>query len=133
MDPVAVLAHALDGLSLRQRVTANNVANADTPHFKGSVVSFEDALQERLAGAVGRNLSLTRTHPGHLPTTGPDPLGPPRVTEIRTTAMRNDGNNIDIEQQMSMLAETTLRYSAVSETTARKLAMLRTIATDGRG
>lgn len=46
--------------------------------------------------------------------------------------MRNDGNNVDIEQQMGILAETTMRYSAVSEALARKLAIMRTIASDGR-
>ena len=32
---------ALDGLSMRQRVAANNVANIDTPGFKAQHVSFE--------------------------------------------------------------------------------------------
>jgi flagellar basal-body rod protein FlgB len=40
-----VLASALDGVSLRQRVIADNIANVDTPGFRASSVDFETELK----------------------------------------------------------------------------------------
>jgi flagellar basal-body rod protein FlgB len=44
------ISYALDGLELRARVTADNVANAELPGFRPSRVSFETALSDALAG-----------------------------------------------------------------------------------
>ena len=40
---------ALSGLAMRQRVTANNIANIQTPGFHAGKVKFEGALQSALA------------------------------------------------------------------------------------
>ena len=45
----SALRSALDGLAYRQRVSANNVANVDTPGFTASTVDFEDSLRGALA------------------------------------------------------------------------------------
>jgi flagellar basal-body rod protein FlgB len=44
---------------------------------------------------------------------------------------RNDGNSVDIEREMALLAETQLRYSTLSSLMSRRLAMQRTIASAG--
>lgn len=132
VDPTTLMSQALDGLALRQRVVANNVANVDTPGFKASEVRFEDALRRSLDGDPNQGVRLVRTSAGHLP--GMDGGGDaPEVVAMTGTTLRNDGNNVDIEQQMAMLAETTLRFNAVSEALARRFAMLRMVASDGRG
>ncbi|MEX2601694.1 MAG: hypothetical protein WD355_08605 [Balneolaceae bacterium] len=41
-----LLARAMDSYALRQRVTAANVANADSPDYKRSRVAFEEELQK---------------------------------------------------------------------------------------
>ena len=38
---------AVNAAEMRQRVIANNVANADTPRFKRSEVLFEELLEEK--------------------------------------------------------------------------------------
>jgi flagellar basal-body rod protein FlgB len=45
----AALGSALDGLALRQRVAADNIANMDTPNFTASTVDFESSLRSALA------------------------------------------------------------------------------------
>lgn len=40
-----LLARTMDTLTLRQRVTAGNIANADTPGFNKHRVDFEEELQ----------------------------------------------------------------------------------------
>jgi flagellar basal-body rod protein FlgB len=121
---------SLDALATRQRVTANNVANADTPNFKVSEVRFENVLQQAMGHESGR-LLLARTSSDHLMAGGTSDLRP-EVVQLSGTSLRNDGNNVDIEQQMATLAETQVRFNAVSEALARTFAMQRMIASDGR-
>ena len=124
-----LLQGALGGLATRQRVIANNVANVDTPGFKGSEVAFEQQLRSAM-GAQDR-LRLTPVVNGL-----PDELAPariaPRVTELSDTTRRLDGNNIDIDQQMVVLAETNVAYNALAQITAAKLQGLRSVINDGR-
>ncbi len=133
IDPIEVLARTLDALAVRQQVTASNVANADTPGFRAQAVRFEELLAAMLSGRFAP-LPLARTDPRHIATTPVSPASvQPQVFELSGTRYRADGNNVDIEQQMGLLAETTLRYSAVSEVLARRLAMLRAMASGGQG
>ena len=41
-----LLGKAMDAYSMRQKITAANIANADTPGYKRHEVLFEDVLQE---------------------------------------------------------------------------------------
>ncbi len=45
-DHSQLLAKAMDVYALRQRITAANIANIDTPGFKKLSVSFEDELRK---------------------------------------------------------------------------------------
>ena len=54
-DPISSVLHsALDGLALRQRVIADNIANVDTPGFRATTVDFESSLQAAIADGVHR-------------------------------------------------------------------------------
>jgi flagellar basal-body rod protein FlgB len=44
--PVSLILKALDGLAMRSVVTAQNIANANSPGYKPLKVSFEDALRK---------------------------------------------------------------------------------------
>ena len=129
---------ALDGLAMRQQVTSHNIANAETPGFKASRVSFEDQLQ-RVLGPGGRldgrpaGLQLVRTQPTHFTAEGQmgETLAP-RVERISNTVGRNDQNNVDIDQQMVILADTAIHYQALTRLLAKRFAMLRAAVTEGR-
>ncbi len=115
-EPVdRVIGAALKGLSLRQRAIASNLANIDTPGYKGLKVRFEDRLRRALrAGAFD-----------------PQELGP-RLEVDGSTAMRNDGNNVDLDQQLTLLNDTVLRYAALTQVMGRRLGLLRLAVTEGR-
>lgn len=85
---------ALDGLALRQRVIANNVANIQTPNFRAGRVSFEDALSDAVqngSGAVtaAQQLSLEPT--------------------------REDGNNVNLDTETLLNVDTNLRYQLATQ------------------
>ncbi len=61
-----LLAKTMDAYSLRQKVTATNIANADTPGYKRHEVYFEDALSEAMgttgvSGSKDVNPSIVET------------------------------------------------------------------------
>jgi flagellar basal-body rod protein FlgB len=122
---------ALDGLSLRQRVTANNIANVDTPNYKAQLVSFEDQLQNVLSSETDPGLAVETTHNKHL---GYRPVSSNSFISInqRNSELRNDGNNVDIDIEMTALAETSLRYQALTKLAGSKLALLKTIIRDSQ-
>lgn len=117
----------LDGLSLRQQVIAHNIANADTPGYQAQAVTFEEALQRQIRGQSQR-LALVTTHPAHLREQAP--ILAPQVVARPATTMRPDGNNVDIDLEMSQLAETTIRYQALTQLAAGKLALLKAAVTE---
>ncbi len=110
ISPDALLRSALNALALRQRTLADNIANADTPGFKSSDVRFEQLLSRAMRGQT-KAVSPARTNVQHLGGSARGPVEGEVVTSQNTT-LRNDGNNVDIDQQMVRLAETAITYSA---------------------
>ncbi|WP_088187933.1 flagellar basal body rod protein FlgB [Desulfosporosinus sp. FKA] len=107
----------LDVSALRQKVIANNVANVDTPGFKASHVEFEDILQQAMNKD---NLSLHKTDPRHIDPSLNLQSAQARVVIDNTTTLRNDGNNVDIDKEMSDLAKNGIDYQAISQILGQK-------------
>jgi flagellar basal-body rod protein FlgB len=144
IDPAQrVLTTALDGYSRRESSIAANLANIDTPGYRAASVNFESELAAAMAGQPGGTLAmnpptngpsaalgLQQTSPGHLSgieaSSGSSPVGVD--TQPAGTQTRLDGNGVDLESEMTALAETQLKYSAVSRMLTGKLTMLRDVA-----
>jgi len=118
----------LDAASLRQEVTANNLANMNTPGFKSSHVSFEDELQ-KARGDDGK-VQLRQTHPQHQPQK-PHEIEP-RVETNESTTRRIDGNNVDLEKEMINLVENQLRYNTMTQQTRDRFDTWRYVINEGR-
>lgn len=125
------LRFALDGLSVRQKATAHNIANDDTPGYKAQHVSFEDQLQRALQTDAEGNLALEVTNSAHLDLTGSTKSAAIEI-EHETNTLRNDENNVDIDLEMTNLAETTIRYQALSQISGMKFSLLKSIIREGR-
>ncbi len=127
-DPtLALMGHSLDRLSRAQQVIGHNIANVDTPQYRAKTLSFDASLENAL-GASGQ-LALTRTHAGHLEPGAPLLLEP-RIVERDNLNERIDGNTVDINQEMVDLVETGLKYRAVAQLASKRLALLKTIASE---
>lgn len=140
-DPIRVdaasqfLSKALDGHSLRQQAIGHNVANIDTPNFKGSEVTFEDQLQLLLRRESELATVIRITHPAHIDParTGVSLDGVrPRSIPMLDTVIRNDGNNVDVDREMTRLAETQLMYQALGQLLSHKLQLFRAAVSEGR-
>lgn len=125
-----ILEKSLDAASLRHTVIANNLANVDTPGFKATKVLFEDQLKK----ALDRNQLIAGklTRPGHIPFENFDYRQvTPKAIEDKTTVMRNDGNNVDIDAEMAILAKNTLYYNTLAQQIAGKFSTLKNVIKEG--
>jgi flagellar basal-body rod protein FlgB len=131
-DPVSrALSFALNGLSKRQQVVSNNVANVDTPGFSTSRVPFEDQLKTALSRDSQAG-ALFVTNVNHIQRGSVTLDQPPSVVSEHAGTGRIDGNSVDIEREMFQLADTTLRYQATARVVSERIGWLRAIINGGR-
>lgn len=62
-----ILQRTMDVSTIRQDVIANNIANADTPNFKRTVVNFEAQLKRALDSENSRKMPAAMTNERHIP------------------------------------------------------------------
>lgn len=115
---VDILHRSLDASTLRRDLIADNLANADVPNFKRSDLNFEASLKKALDSETKRPLlELAVTDPGHLGAWKPTDyrsVEPRRVLDYLTTA-KNNGNNVDPEQEMMASLQNQLSYSLLTQ------------------
>ena len=104
---------------LRRKVIADNIANVDVPHFKRSDVSYEAEVRRALDSekvAQVNNFPAKLTHSQHFTfdKTMDYREVNPRIHTDYLSSMRNDGNNVDIENEMSLSVKNQLTYQAMS-------------------
>ena len=108
----AVLGYALDGLSLRQRTIADNIANIDTPGFRASTIDFETAL----AGAVdlGDVRPVERSEGmASLPT---------------DTPVKANGNSVDLRKETMAAVQSQFQYQMMTRAVTDRFAVVKTVA-----
>jgi flagellar basal-body rod protein FlgB len=109
LDPLAGnLERYMDLLSLRQKLVASNIANADTPGYKAKDIDFQREFQS-LAG------------------------GMPNVAEVTALPTKHDGNNVDVDRESRLLAENALRFNVAASLMRAQLRAVRNAIQEGRG
>jgi len=144
IDPATrALTTSLDGYARRELAIASNLANIDTPGYKPVSVDFESELavatREALAGGgaamnlptAGQSASsgVARTSEAHLAglTAGAATTSMGDSQLPASLQQRVDGNAVDVDAQMTSLAETQLKYAATSRMLTGKLQMLKDV------
>lgn len=116
----------------RQRLLAENVANADTPGFRGKDLKAPDLPQAADSAASGgvahprvAAVTLAVTSAGHAAGVAPSGRGfeVDRTPAFEVTA---NGNAVDIEEQMARSAENQLDYQTVATLYQQSLSLIRT-------
>ncbi len=129
-DTFVALQKGLDASSLRQQVIANNVANINTPGYKKQDVSFEDEFKHAIDNKY--DARMYQTDPRHLPGGSSLTSVGIKVNTIGATSMRYDGNNVDIDEEMSKMAENSIRYNAMAQLMSGRFSTLKTVINGGR-
>jgi flagellar basal-body rod protein FlgB len=114
---LGILTREMDVSVLRGNVIANNVANADTPNFKRSVVNFESQLKRALDSEKAERFPQYLTDDRHIVFDKPmnwEDVGPRRVLDYLTEA-KNNGNNVDIEEEGMSALNNQLLYTTLAQ------------------
>ena len=114
-----LLEQGMNASVLRRKVIADNIANVDVPHFKRSEVSYEAQVRRALDSekvAAENDFPTKMTHSQHLSFNKAMDYRDvhPRVHTDYLSSMRNDGNNVDIEHEMSLSVKNQLTYQAMA-------------------
>jgi flagellar basal-body rod protein FlgB len=100
------LQSALRGLTARQQVIADNVANVETPGYLAKSVTFEDSLREAMESGSPADMSITEAT-SNAPT-------------------RMNGNNVNLDVEIASQVETNLRSQLAIRALNAKYAAIRT-------
>lgn len=104
---------ALNLRAERQKVLANNIANADTPNFKARDFDFSRALADATERSdTGGRLAMTTTAAGHIGGgAGPD-AGRPALLYRTPDQPSLDGNTVNMDRERVAFADNAVRYQA---------------------
>jgi flagellar basal-body rod protein FlgB len=107
----------------RQRVLAENVANADTPNYRARDL-VPPKFETPAAGPL-TTVSLARTDSGHL--AGSGQTGPGFRSERSSSyEVRPSGNSVNLEQEMMKVAANQMDYQSVAALYTRSLSLIKT-------
>ena len=106
-DSVSSLAlqSALNGLSLRQRAIANNIANVNTPGYTAQRVSFEAELFRAVAKGTGT-------------------VAPTMARSLEPVNL--EGNNVNLDTETISNVDTVLRFQFAAQAVGGEANSLRT-------
>jgi len=110
---VDLMHRALDVNVVRRQVIANNLANADVPNFKRSVVNFESEIKKVLDSENQRPaLELKMTNEKHIPNFKERDYRDVQIRRVLdyTSTYNNNGNNVDPEQEIVLQTENQMAY-----------------------
>jgi flagellar basal-body rod protein FlgB len=109
LDDIAsvTLQSAIGGLAQRERVTANNIANIETPDFTASQVSFEADLADAVASG--------------------NPAAASFNVDPTTDAAGANGNNVSLDNELVTATKTTLQEQLLTGALTSKYGLVSTV------
>jgi flagellar basal-body rod protein FlgB len=94
-------------LSVRQKVIASNIANADTPGYKTQDIDFQSEFQSAMNGAA-------------------NPI------EVPGLKINNDGNNVSLDREARLLSENALRFNIASQLMRGQFTQMKSAIEEGK-
>ncbi len=104
----------MDLLSIRQKTVASNVANADTPGYRTKDIDFQYEFLSALNDSRPVKDSVELIEPESL-------------------LAKNDGNNVNMDREMRMLAENAMRFQMASILVRGEFKAIKNALMEGKG
>ncbi|MFK7737111.1 MAG: flagellar basal body rod protein FlgB [Pirellulaceae bacterium] len=105
---INLLGNALNGAQQNHRVISSNVANVNTPNYKAKQLDFKELMSHLDSREGGRTT-----------------LGDVDLQLVEGLAERMDGNNVDMEKELSALKKNAMAYQAYTQLMSSKLQVMR--------
>ena len=97
---------AASGLSARQRATADNISNINTPNYHAKRVTFEASLQSAIEAG--------------------NPAAASIATQTSLEPTETNGNNVNLDEETVSITDTGLKYQTDIEALTAKYQLLKT-------
>ena len=110
-ESIKLLQNLLDYCSVKNNVIAKNISNIGTGNYKREDVVFKDMLDENVSSFLKTD---NEKHLGSLQMNNSNDSRFETVYD-NSTEMDSGVNNVNIEREMSELAENTLRFKFASK------------------
>jgi flagellar basal-body rod protein FlgB len=115
----------MDWLSQRQRVLAQNIANADTPGFRPQDLT---PFAARVAASRGGADAPARTHARHIDAAGSGAQDFGRQAQRTVYESTPTGNGVVLEEQMAKVNDTAMSHRLATQLYKKYLGMVRMAA-----
>ncbi|WP_448203221.1 flagellar basal body rod protein FlgB [Azospirillum sp. sgz302134] len=123
-----LMSRKMGWLTQRQEVLSQNIANANTPDYKGQDLkpfTFRDALSD------SRRLQATATNAAHLSGTA-GVGGMDKQQRVRNPyETKPDGNNVILEEQMMKVGQAGMDYQTITNLYKKQVNMIKSAIRSG--
>lgn len=113
----------MDWLGDRQKLVAQNVANASTPGFRPRDLKPMDFAAVMAGETQSNSVPLSLTHSNHMNVEGGNSANRSVVSPDSETTM--DGNQVVLEEQMLKMAESRMQFEAALGFYQKSLGLIR--------
>lgn len=120
-----LLKKSLDVSTLRSKAISNNLANINTKNYKRLYVNFKDTLKD-----AEDSIYMKKTNKKHIP--DENEIGNLKLEKDEISSMRQDGNNVNIDNEIVNQAANSLMYDALITEVSNRISMRRSVIKGGR-
>jgi flagellar basal-body rod protein FlgB len=110
-----VLQRIIQAATMRQKILASNIANADTPGYKAKDVKFGNFLREEM--------KLLTTNSKHISSNSGDAINGTLI--VQQTPSWGDRNNVELNTEVAKMTENALLHDAAIKILNIKIKMFR--------
>ena len=120
-----LLFNQLSFRSDRQNVISSNIANINTPNYKTKDLVFEAELQKV---DNSKDLKMFTTNSKHLTGSLETPQkNEATLTELKGLEEQNDGNNVNLDAQMSEMSKNKMIFDALQSSITKDSRLFRSV------
>ena len=107
----------------KQKVISSNIANINTPNYKTKDLIFEDELK-----SADNSLKLKQTNSRHITSidNGLSTINP-KLVQVKGLEEQNDGNNVNLDTQMSEMSKNKILFDAIQSSIKRDSRLFRSV------
>lgn len=124
------IARAMQHMSSRQKVIAQNIANSETPGFKARELDAPDFSS--LISAQGGSPKISRPRitlsSGMAALGARAPQGGGTILDRDTSETKPDGNNVTLEEQLLKMGKVQADFAALTNIYKKQMSLMRTAA-----
>ena len=108
----------------RQKVISSNIANVNTPDYKTKELVFDDELNLAMKNSLQMN-QTNRMHMNNIDINSR--LSNPRLVEVKGLQEQNDGNNVNLDAQISEQSKNKVIIDAIQSAIKRDSRLFRSM------